>query len=81
MRRSIRAHYDGKFIVPDEPLDIPVNLPLRVDLSPINSEIDCLDRQMIENRRARLRKALGGLSGPALEPEALRREVIYDDRA
>jgi hypothetical protein len=25
---AIRCHYDGKFIVPDEPVDLPVNKPL-----------------------------------------------------
>jgi hypothetical protein len=34
MTMSIKAHFDGKTIVPDEPVDLPVNQPLqvRVDL-------------------------------------------------
>jgi hypothetical protein len=30
MNQAIRAHYDGKFIVPDEPMDLPSNQPLTV---------------------------------------------------
>lgn len=30
MTTTIRAHYDGKFIVPDEPVDLPFNSPLTV---------------------------------------------------
>ena len=32
MIRWIRAHFDGKAIVPDEPVDLPVNHPLQVQL-------------------------------------------------
>ena len=28
MTTTIRAHFDGKFIVPDEPVDLPENRPL-----------------------------------------------------
>lgn len=27
---TINAHFDGKTIVPDEPVDLPINQPLRV---------------------------------------------------
>jgi hypothetical protein len=30
MDRPIRAHYDGKVIVPDEPIDLPVGQKLQV---------------------------------------------------
>ncbi|HEV3255696.1 MAG TPA: hypothetical protein VG013_02330 [Gemmataceae bacterium] len=30
MTRSITAHFDGKVIVPDEPVELPVGQPLRV---------------------------------------------------
>jgi hypothetical protein len=30
MTRSIAAHFDGRFIVPDEPVELPVDQPLRV---------------------------------------------------
>lgn len=32
MARIIRAHFDGRFIVPDEPVDLPAGQPLAVEL-------------------------------------------------
>lgn len=32
MTRTITAHYDGKVIVPDEPVQLPVGQPLRLHL-------------------------------------------------
>jgi len=32
MALSIAAHFDGKVIVPDEPVELPVGEPLRVQL-------------------------------------------------
>jgi hypothetical protein len=29
---TIKAHFDGKVIVPDEPLDLPVNQKLRLEV-------------------------------------------------
>jgi hypothetical protein len=34
---AINAHYDGKFIVPDEPLDLAPNQRVRVQIEPIPS--------------------------------------------
>lgn len=31
----LNAHYDGRFIVPDEPFDLPANQKLRVSVEPI----------------------------------------------
>jgi hypothetical protein len=36
MPLSIRAHFDGHVIVPDEPLDLPVDQALQVDVTPIS---------------------------------------------
>jgi len=33
---TVRAHYDGRVIVPDEPVDLPVNAPLDLDIKPAN---------------------------------------------
>jgi len=33
MSVKIRAHYDGKTIIPDEPVNIPTNEPLVVEVS------------------------------------------------
>jgi hypothetical protein len=32
MTQTISAHFDGKVIIPDEPLELPVGQPLRVRL-------------------------------------------------
>ena len=32
---TINAHYDGKVLVPDEPVQLPVNQPLRVSVEPV----------------------------------------------
>ena len=32
MTKTISAHFDGKVIVPDEPVELPVGQPLRVRL-------------------------------------------------
>ena len=35
MTQSIAAHFDGKVIVPDEPVNLPVGQPLRVRLEAV----------------------------------------------
>jgi hypothetical protein len=32
MTMSIKAHFDGKAIVPDEPVNLPINQPLRIEV-------------------------------------------------
>lgn len=34
---ALNARYDGKVIVPDEPLDLPANQKIRVQIEPIES--------------------------------------------
>jgi hypothetical protein len=34
MTLRIRAHFDGRVLVPDEPVDLPVNQPLDVEVTP-----------------------------------------------
>jgi hypothetical protein len=31
---AIRCHFDGKVIIPDEPVDLPINKPLFIRVSP-----------------------------------------------
>ncbi len=45
----IRAHFDGKGIVPDEPLDLPIG-PLEAELQPGDSR---LPQEEIERRLGR----------------------------
>jgi len=35
----IKAHYDGTTIVPDEPVDLPVNEPLELELRQPSAEL------------------------------------------
>lgn len=32
---TLKAHYDGKHIVPDEPANLPIDTPLAVTVSPV----------------------------------------------
>ena len=76
MSVRIRAHYDGKAFVPDEPVDLPVGqgLELYVEL-PGEAEDD------FARRRAALRRiASHGVRGTNIPLEALRRENLYEDR-
>jgi hypothetical protein len=79
---TIRAHFDGKVIVPDEPVDLPVNKPLEVELKPIAGTEEETNRNLAVNERLkRLASASGRISGPSIPPEALRRENLYEERA
>jgi hypothetical protein len=82
MSLTIRAHFDGKVIVPDEPIDLPVNQPLEVELKPLaTEEAGTRDGLSIEERRKRLAQATGRITGPSIPLEALRRENLYADFA
>jgi hypothetical protein len=38
MTQVIRGHFDGKFIVPDEPIQFPVGQPLVIGLSRVDEK-------------------------------------------
>jgi hypothetical protein len=79
MNRSIRAHFDGKVFIPDEPVDAPINQPLRLR---IDSAASTNGLPTPAEQRRMLAHITGIISGgPAIDPEALRRENLYDDRA
>jgi hypothetical protein len=81
MSATIRAHFDGKVIVPDEPVDLPVNQPLEVELRPIPAELEPVQNTLsVEERLRRLRATSGRISGPTIPAEALRRENLYEER-
>jgi hypothetical protein len=81
MTVTIRAHYDGKVIVPDEPVELPVNQPLHVELK-LRRDADELpvSELSIEERLRRLARFAGRLTGPTIPDEALRRENLYEER-
>jgi hypothetical protein len=71
---SIRAHFDGKVIVPDEPADLPADVPLEVAWKPLASP------SLPDGRLKALERLLSRvLDGPALAVGALRREHLYAD--
>ncbi len=76
MSTLIRAHFDGRVIVPDEPVDLPVNTPLNFRLVPVARLPKDAD---IEERRRRLAKVTGFLTHPVPSDDALRRENMYEE--
>jgi hypothetical protein len=69
----IRAHYDGKVIVPDEPVDLPVNEPLEFDYRPV-------ERRQADAEAAWQRMISQPVFGLNIPDEALRRESLYEER-
>lgn len=74
--RVIEAEYDGKVLIPKEPLDLPVGA--RVQLS-LHVQQDVEER--LQKLRALWRYAEEhAVNAPTLSDEALRRENLYEDR-
>jgi hypothetical protein len=71
----IKAHFDGKTIVPDEPVDLPVNEPLEFVLwqQPLH-----LPWNPKKARAALKRLASRAVHGLNIPDEALRRENLYE---
>ena len=77
MTLSIKAHFDGRVIVPDEPVDLPLNTPLELRLiAPAATD----GRNGIEERLRRLERSSGIIGAPAPSAESLRRENLYDEQ-
>jgi hypothetical protein len=71
----IKAHLEGKAVVPDEPLDLPINQPIEVEFRVAD---DRLSDEEIKRRLAAW-KRLGSRAVKANIPaEALRRENMYE---
>ena len=74
MTKTIRAHFDGRVIVPDEPVDIPVDVPMEVQVTVTDSGTATSP----EARRAAIDRVLSrAVSGINLPASALSREGIY----
>jgi hypothetical protein len=78
MSITIRAHYDGKAIVPDEPVDLPVGQQLEAEVKVLPAEAEPGDAA--EAREAWRRFVSRGLHGVNIPDEALRRENMYEER-
>lgn len=73
----IHAHYDGKTIVPDEPVDLPINKPIKLQFVQGPEQV-LWDPEKARNAVKWLTEhAISGLNIP---DEALRRENLYEDR-
>jgi hypothetical protein len=79
MRMTIRGHFDGRVIVPDEPVgDLPVNTPLSVEVLPLSEQSPPYSEQAAREAYARLMARV--VDGANIPDEALRRENLYEDR-
>lgn len=72
----IRAHFDGKVIVPDEPVDLPLNQSMEVEFRIPEAR---LSNDEIKRRWAALKRlAARGVKGLNISDESLRRENMYE---
>lgn len=73
---QLRAHFDGRVLIPDEPVDIPVNEPLTLQISTNQTE-----PQIANSSDAAFERLLSRVVPNANIPaEALRRENLYESR-
>lgn len=78
MAIRIRAHYDGKTFVPDEPVDLAVGEQVEI-VTPFLAEEEA--RWSPERARAALKRIVdNAIPGLNIPDEALRRENMYEDR-
>ena len=63
---TLLAHFDGKVLVPDSPVKLPVNQPLKVSVSAVETNSEEEDDM---NEGAWLRAALGNPSFDFLRDE------------
>lgn len=78
MALTIRAHYDGKVFVPDEPVELPVNEMLELEVKsfgPLPKDAE------LSAKRAALEQFLARpVQGAQISDESLRREHLYEER-
>ena len=76
MSIKVRAHFDGKAIIPDEPVDLPVDEPLQAELTVLGHQ-----PRRSAAREAAWRELLSRrITGLSISDESLRRESLYEDR-
>jgi hypothetical protein len=76
---SLRAHFDGKVIVPDEPVNLPMNAALDVDVRP-HVAATRIEEATVTQRLAALDRFMAqGAQGANIPGEMLRREHLYGD--
>ena len=76
MSIKVRAHFDGKVIMPDEPVDLPVDEPIDAELTVVRRE-----PKRSPSREAAWQELLSRrIPGLNISDESLRRENMYEDR-
>jgi hypothetical protein len=70
----IRAHFDGKTIVPDEPVDLPVGQSLEIELKQVPQVLGWDP----EKAREAIKRIASRAVPANIPSEALRREHIYE---
>jgi len=70
----IKAHFDGKVIILDEPADLPVNEPLEFDLRPTPTYLEW-DASKADEAWEWIK--LHPINSLSISDEALRRENLY----
>ena len=72
----IRVHFDGKTIVPEEPIDLPINQSVEAEFRIPETR---LSDDEIKRRRAALKRfAARAVKGVDIPLEELRRENMYE---
>lgn len=71
---TIQAHFDGKVIVPDEPVKLPINQGFRLTMDLGEREDKVSDAEWHEALERLMARGVHGLNIP---DEALRRENLY----
>jgi hypothetical protein len=79
MSNRFRAHFDGKVLVPDEPVSLPLNQAIELQVIATRAP-DQEPPKSVADRLAALRALAGSIDGPPISLEALRRENLYDER-
>lgn len=77
---TIRAHFDGKVIVPDGPVTLPAGTPLTVRVEP--ETFVPAERATMEQRKAAFESFIARARArpvPHLSDEAIAPDTIYED--
>ena len=80
IRMTIRAHFDGKVIVPDEPVELPAGTPLTIRVEP--EAFVPAERATMEQRKAAFESFLANARAhpvPSLTDEQIHPDTIYED--
>lgn len=72
----IRVHFDGKNIVPEEPVDLPINQSVEAEFRIPEAKLS--DDEIKRRRAAWKRTGARAVKGASIPLEALRRENMYE---